>query len=50
MDSATTQDARDGTGTSTVSLFQTDTTAVRVGRTINWERAQAAAVAWCTVA
>ena len=50
MDSTTTQDARDGTGTATVSLFQTNTTAVRIGRTINWERAQDAAVAWCSVA
>jgi hypothetical protein len=50
LDSATTQDARDGTSTSVISLFQTDSTAVKIGRTINWERAQDAAVAWCTVA
>lgn len=49
MDDAPTQDARDGTGTTLVSMFQTETTAIKVTRTINWERAQDAAVAWLTV-
>jgi hypothetical protein len=50
MDDATTQDARDGTGTSVVSMFSTESVAIKLRRTINWERLADSAAAWLTVA
>lgn len=49
MVDTTSQDARAGTGSTLVSIWQTDSTAIKVGRTINYERAQDAAVAWLSV-
>ncbi len=47
MDSApTTQDATSGTGTSLVSMFQTNSIAVRVERVINWSRARSYGVGY----
>lgn len=48
MDNAPTQDARDGTGSTIVSMFQTESTALKVVRTVNWQRCADAAVAWMT--
>lgn len=50
MDDATTQDAGTGTGTTGVSMFHTESTALKVIRTINWVRLASAGVAWCTAA
>lgn len=47
MDDSPTQDARVGTGSSLVSMFQTETTAIKLVRAINWQRVQDVAVAWC---
>ena len=49
MDNApTTQDALTGTGTSLVSLWQTNAVGFRAERTINWTRRRASAVAYLT--
>lgn len=48
MDSAPTQDSVAGTGSTSVSMFQTDSTAIKLVRTINWERIADNAVAWLT--
>lgn len=49
MVDASTQDATAGTGTITTSLFMTDSTGIKVLRTINWERLRDSAVAWLNV-
>lgn len=48
MDDATTQDSTTGTGTSMVSMFQTESVAIKVVRTLNFERLSDAGVAWLT--
>lgn len=49
MDNApATQSALTGTGTSLVSMFQTNSVALRAERTINWKRRRASAVAYLT--
>jgi len=49
MDNAPgTQDALTGTGTSLVSMFQTNSVAIRAERIINWKRRRPSAVAYLT--
>jgi HK97 family phage major capsid protein len=48
MDSAPTQDSGAGTGASLVSMFQTNSVAMRAERYINWQRRRAAAVSLIT--
>lgn len=47
-DATLVQDAGLGTGTSLVSMFQTNSVAIRAERTINWLRARPSAVAYLT--
>jgi HK97 family phage prohead protease len=45
-DSSLTQDATNGTGVAMVSMFQTNSVALRAERTINWKARRASAVAY----
>ncbi len=48
LDGSLTQDALAGTGASLVSMFQTNSVALRGERTINWKRRRPSAVAYLT--
>lgn len=48
LDGSLTQDALAGTGASLVSMFQTNSVALRAERTINWKRRRPSAVAYLT--
>lgn len=49
-DSPTNRSSATATGSTMVSMFQTDSTAIKLVRTINWTRLDDSAVAWLTVA
>lgn len=49
MVDTSTMNSNDGTPTTVVSMFQTETTGIKLIRTINWERLTDSAVAWCSV-
>jgi len=48
MDSAPTQDSVTPTASTGVSMFQTNSVALRAERYINWQKRRAAAVAYIT--